>query len=53
MAALALALVVGFSIDYGVARKLYALAALVHGWIEIPILVLALDRVGLRSAEAG
>ena len=53
MAALALALVVGFSIDYSVARKLYALAALVHGWIEIPILVLALDRAGVRPAAAG
>jgi hypothetical protein len=48
-----LALVVGFSIDYSVARKLYALAALVHGWIEIPILVLALDRAGVRPAAAG
>jgi hypothetical protein len=50
---LALALAVGFSFDYGAARKLYALAALVHGWIEIPILVLALDRSGVKTARAG
>ena len=53
LAALALALAIGFSIDYGVARKLYALAALVHGWIEIPILVLALDRTALKPVQAG
>lgn len=52
LAVLALALVVGFSVDYGAARKLYALAALVHGWIEIPVLVLALDRNGFRKAPA-
>jgi hypothetical protein len=53
LAGLALALAVGFSFDYGAARKFYALAALVHGWIEIPILVLALDRGGLRTVRAG
>jgi len=47
----ALALAVGFSIDYGAARKVYAVAALVHGWIEIPILVLALDRSRLTARE--
>jgi len=50
---LALALAVGFSIDYGAARKLYALAALVHGWIEIPILVLALDRTAVKTVQPG
>jgi hypothetical protein len=30
--------------DYALARRIYALAALVHAWIEIPILLLALDR---------
>jgi hypothetical protein len=50
--ALALVLALGFSIDYSVARKLYALAALVHGWIEIPILVFALDRSGISLAKA-
>ncbi len=53
LAALALALAVCFSVDYGAARRLYALAALVHGWIEIPILVLALDRSGFKPAQAG
>lgn len=41
-AAAALALV--FVIDYAFARKLYAIAALAHAWVEIPILLLALDR---------
>ncbi len=53
LAVLALALAVGFSIDYGAARKLYALAALVHGWIEIPILVLALDRTAFKIVQPG
>lgn len=30
-----------FVLDYRLARQLYALAALAHGWIEIPILLLA------------
>jgi hypothetical protein len=30
-----------FVLDYRVARQLYALAALAHGWVEIPILLLA------------
>jgi hypothetical protein len=38
----AAALAVGFFFDYHAARKLYALAALVHAWIEIPLLVLVL-----------
>jgi hypothetical protein len=37
-------LTLGFGIDYQHARQIYALAAMVHSWIEIPILVLALDR---------
>jgi hypothetical protein len=49
----ALALSAGFSFDYSAARKFYALAALVHGWIEIPILVLALDRSRLRMVPEG
>jgi hypothetical protein len=52
LAALALVVALVFSIDYSVARKLYALAALVHGWIEIPILVFALDRTGIGLAKA-
>lgn len=53
LAAIACALAVGFTIDYGAARRFYALAALMHGWIEIPILVFALDRSGLEKAGAG
>lgn len=34
------ALAVGFAVDYGVARRIYAVAALIHAWLEIPILVL-------------
>jgi hypothetical protein len=49
----AIALAVGFSFDFGAARRLYALAALVHGWIEIPILVLALDRSAFRTVREG
>jgi len=44
LAAAALMLAVGFVIDFKVARQFYALAALVHAWVEIPILLLALDR---------
>jgi hypothetical protein len=38
------ALAATFAIDYSVAKNIYTLAALVHAWIEIPILMLALDR---------
>jgi hypothetical protein len=31
-----------FVLDYDLARRLYPLAALVHAWIEIPVLLLAL-----------
>ena len=48
-AAAALAFV--FVIDYPLARKIYAVAALVHAWIEIPVLLLALDR--RRNDEIG
>lgn len=40
MAAAGAALAVAFAVDYGAARRLYAIAALVHAWLEIPILVL-------------
>lgn len=53
LAAISFALAVGFTIDYGAARRFYALAALVHGWIEIPILVFALDRSSRGNAGAG
>jgi hypothetical protein len=41
-----LAFAVGFMIDFKLARQVYALAALVHAWVEIPILLLLLDRGG-------
>ncbi len=43
VAAAALALV--FLADYGVARQLYGLAALVHSWLEIPVLLVALGGI--------
>lgn len=46
LVAVAAALAGLFVADYGLARKVYALAALVHSWIEIPILIWALDRSG-------
>jgi hypothetical protein len=51
-------LAAAFLIDFGAARRIYALAALVHSWIEIPILLLALgmlrepQRVD-RQADSG
>ena len=38
-----------FIADYGLARQLYGLAALVHSWLEIPVLLLALG--GLAAAQ--
>jgi len=37
-----------FLIDFGASRRVYALAAMVHSWIEIPILLLAF---GLLSSQ--
>ncbi len=37
------ALLLGFALDYGTARKVYALAALLHAWAELPVLLLALN----------
>ncbi|TWT15623.1 hypothetical protein [Reyranella sp. CPCC 100927] len=44
------ALAVGFALDYGVQRQLYALAALVHAWLELPVFALALG--GAAAAQA-
>lgn len=44
LAAASLLLAGLFLVDYSLAKKIYALAALVHSWIEIPILIWALDR---------
>lgn len=43
------ALAAGFALDYALARRIYAIAALVHAWLEIPILVLV---VAALSAAA-
>lgn len=42
LAAVCAALLTGFALDYGIARKVYALAALMHAWAELPVLLLAL-----------
>lgn len=41
------ALALGFALDYGMQRQVYALAALVHAWLELPILALALGGTAL------
>jgi hypothetical protein len=46
----AAALAVGFALDYGVQRQAYALAALVHAWLELPVFALALG--GVRPVQA-
>ena len=43
VAAASIILIAAYAVDYGLARKLYALIALVHAWLEIPVLVMALD----------
>jgi hypothetical protein len=43
LAAAAGALLLGFALDYAVARQVYALAALLHAWAELPVLLLALN----------
>jgi len=44
VAVASLALLSFYTFDYGAARKIYALIALVHAWLEIPVLILALER---------
>jgi len=41
IAALAGAFTLTFVVDFRLARQLYGMAALAHGWIEIPVLLLA------------
>jgi hypothetical protein len=43
LAAAAGALLLVFALDYSVARQVYALAALLHAWAELPVLLLALN----------
>lgn len=52
LAAAGAALSIGYFLDFTGARRLYAFAALLHSWIEIPILALALALVGAGVARA-
>jgi hypothetical protein len=52
LAVAAAVLAFGFVVDFKVARQVYGLIAMVHSWIEIPILVLALDRLVLSPSQA-
>lgn len=52
LAVAALTLAFGFAVDFKVARQVYGLIAMVHSWIEIPILVLALDRLVMAAPQA-
>jgi hypothetical protein len=46
LAVFSLAMFAGFALDYGSARGAYGVAAAIHAWIELPILLLALGGVG-------
>jgi hypothetical protein len=46
LAMFSLIMFAGFALDYGNARGAYSVAAAVHAWIELPILLLALGSVG-------
>jgi hypothetical protein len=50
IAVFSLAMFAGFALDYGNARGAYSVAAAIHAWIELPILLLALGGVGARAA---
>jgi hypothetical protein len=45
-------LVIVFVVDYGLARQLYGLTALVHSWLEIPVLLLALGGLAVVQPES-
>jgi len=45
----AVVLAIFFLVDYGLARQLYGMAALVHSWLEIPVLLVALG--GIAAAQ--
>jgi hypothetical protein len=47
------ALALGFALDWGGQRQVYALAALVHAWLELPVLALAASGQVQRQADAG
>jgi hypothetical protein len=46
----AAALALGFVLDYGLQRQVYALAALVHAWLELPVLALAVGSAQARPS---
>lgn len=50
LAVAAAALAAGYFLDFAQARRVYAFAALLHSWVEIPILVLALAGTGAAAA---
>lgn len=57
LAACGLVLLVLFRLDFPDARRLYGLAALIHAWLEIPVMMLMLGAVSAEGvdeeAEAG
>lgn len=48
----AAALALFFIADYRLARQIYGLAALVHSWVEIPVLLIALGGVSAVQAKS-
>lgn len=54
MVAVSAPLLAAFALDFVAARGVYGLAAAVHAWLEVPLLLLALagpDAVGLQSTR--
>lgn len=47
-----LAVFTGFAVDYAMMRKLYVVLALLHAWLEIPLLLFALGAVARPPREA-
>ena len=45
-------LFVGFCFDFKIARSVYGVAAAVHAWIEVPILMIALSALVSSSSES-
>ena len=52
LATVSAALATAYGLDFNGARRLYAFAALLHSWIEIPLLALALALVGGGAVRA-
>lgn len=51
VAALSAALLVGFFLDFRQVRQIYGVAAALHAWIELPILLLALSAYSLTRTS--